>query len=406
MRGVGLLPGARPEAELLLAVASVDGGARREERLRDILRADLDGRFLVRAARQNRLGGLVVHALLELRLATAAPAWLRALESDYRRTKLRNLSLLRELLEIHAALRQRGIESVPYKGPILAATLYEDLGLRQFKDLDFLVRPEDLGATRALLVERGYRALESFDPARVKEHLAVDCEFHFERPGGEPLVEVHWQILPRQHAFAPDLAEYWKRLVPIRIAGAQVMVFPPEDLLVVLCVHHGDKHLWRRLRWIGDVARLLAKRPDLDWSVALDRARAAGRERALLLGAYLASVFLDAPLPDPVRDRALRDGGIAAEAGLVRGRLFREDEGLPRYQEWRRYVAANSERARGRGLPVPESAGFFRYLGAVLRPEWSDRQALPLPKALSPLYYLYRPARLFARHRAGLLRRI
>jgi len=410
----GLIPsadlpaGLRPEAELLLAAATVgEVRGRSEDRIERLLREGLDWGEVRRMAHQNRMGALLYESLRRQEgIRQAPPAILTSLERDYRGTKIRNLRLLRESLDLVSSLRERGVEAVPYKGPILATTVYEDLGLRQFKDVDLLVRPEDLAATRSFLLERGYRALEDLDDVRVREFLEDDCEFHFEHPEEKVLLEIHWQILPRRHGFGFVLADYWKRLVPLRIAGADIKTFPDEDLLLVLSVHHGEKHRWRRLRWLGDVARLLAARPSLDWRLVLERAREVGRERTILQGAYLAAVLLDAPIPPEVRDQALADPKVASEAGLVRGRMFREGEGLPRYTEWHRYVEADAQLFRARGARPGSRASLLRYLGAVLRPDWSDRQALALPAGLSFLYYLYRPARLIRRHRAALLKRL
>ena len=52
----------------------------------------------------------------------------------------RALWLTLELLNIHRHLQARGLEVLPYKGPVLAEALYGNVALRQFSDLDLLVR--------------------------------------------------------------------------------------------------------------------------------------------------------------------------------------------------------------------------------------------------------------------------
>ena len=48
-----------------------------------------------------------------------------------------------------------------------------------------------------------------------------------------------------------------------------------------------------------------------------------------------------------------------------------------------------------------------QYAKALLRPDWADREAVPLPPALSPLWWLIRPVRFFKKHGLGkLLRRV
>ncbi|GAG91885.1 unnamed protein product, partial [marine sediment metagenome] len=51
----------------------------------------------------------------------------------------RNLFLTGKLLRLLELLKDNGILAVPFKGPVLAESVYGDLSLRQFADLDILV---------------------------------------------------------------------------------------------------------------------------------------------------------------------------------------------------------------------------------------------------------------------------
>ncbi|HEY5488919.1 MAG TPA: nucleotidyltransferase family protein, partial [Candidatus Limnocylindrales bacterium] len=57
----------------------------------------------------------------------------------------RNLRLAGELVLATRALAEAGVTSVSWKGPLLAERAYGDLRLRQFFDLDLLIRRADLG---------------------------------------------------------------------------------------------------------------------------------------------------------------------------------------------------------------------------------------------------------------------
>lgn len=96
------------------------------------------------------------------------------------------------------------------------------------------------------------------------------------------------------------------------------------DLPIVLSVHGGKEH-WVRLKWVCDLAHLLARCPDTDWHQVLERARLQGCERMLLVGLGLAASILDAELPEAV-SRRLEDDGTARrlirdrKAALISGR--------------------------------------------------------------------------------------
>jgi hypothetical protein len=126
----------------------------------------------------------------------------------------------------------------------------------------------------------------------------------------------------------------------------------------------------------------------------------------VLLGTYLAWLLLDAKMPEEALELARADKRLAGFAGIVRGRLFRRQSGLPAYKEWLAYLADHDERAAANGLRPGEGLGFGTYLLTVATPEWSDRQAFFLPRGLDFLYFVYRPMRLLKEHGLGLVRRI
>ena len=247
--------------------------------------------------------------------------------------------------------------------------------------------------------------MTSMSAAEEAKQIASDCEFHYRRPGADLTVEVHWQALPQRHRFGLDIEDYWERLVPTELAGLKVSSFGPEDLLLVLCIHGGEKHCWVRLQMLADVARLLLKhRQDLDWELLFERARSIGREHTVLLGVFLAWVLLGAPLPEEIRSRSAQFNGVTTQAGITLGRILREDSGMPTYAGWQDYM--KTIQALSEGYDSNGYGGFWAYLGTVMTPEWKDRQALELPPSLSFLYYAYRPLRLVRSHGANLLKRI
>ena len=79
--------------------------------------------------------------------AGCPPRWIRsrspgleALRQQDKANAHRALWLTLELLNIHRHLQTRGLEVLPYKGPVLAETLYGNVAMRQFSDLDLLIR--------------------------------------------------------------------------------------------------------------------------------------------------------------------------------------------------------------------------------------------------------------------------
>ena len=398
----GSLP---PEGELLLAACDVRDTETRRSRVAELVTSPLDWGSVTRLALKNRIVPMVYEAVRQVGFDRIPEADLSELEAYNRLYQVRNLWMLHELVELIGFFAKHGIEAVPYKGPMLALSLYDHPGLRQFYDLDILVRGGDLERALGLMEEFGYEPVSPMSAAEQAKQIASDCEFHYRRPGGDLTVEVHWQALPQRHRFGLDIDDYWERLVPMELAGVKTRGFGPEDLLLVLCIHGGEKHCWVRLQMLADVARILDRHSDdLDWELLFERARSIDREHTVLLGVFLAGVLLGAPMPSEIRSRSAQYDGVTTQAGITLGRILREDSGMPTYAKWQGYMRTVQVLSGGDDSRRP--GGFWTYLGTVMTPEWKDRQALELPPSLSFLYYAYRPLRLVRSHGANLLKRI
>lgn len=385
------------EAELLLEVAGVGPG--RQAAVARILAQRLDWERVLRAAEDNRVVGLLCRALEREGFRGVPPDVRETVRACFAPIRFRSLSMAREMLELVALLEGEGIPVLPYKGPVLAATLYDDLADRQQADLDLLVPRDAFDRAKTRILARGYRL-------RILEVAALpdDCEVGLVRDDLDLLVELHWDILPTRFRDGFEVDALWRRAGTVAIGGRTIRALGPEDLLLLLCIHGGEKHRWMRLQMLADVARLLAKHRELDWGTLFARSSSIGRDATVLLGVLLAWLMLDAPLPPEIVQRAVADPALLAQAGMVRGRMF--STGLPSYRVWRQYVQRAVESSSSKGESVTATLGRGRYLATVLTPDWNDRRALRLPPALSLLYYVYRPLRLLRRHGPALLRRV
>ncbi|HET7340069.1 MAG TPA: nucleotidyltransferase family protein, partial [Methylomirabilota bacterium] len=130
----------------------------------------------------------VRHGLIPLlyrhTLALHAPgAALDRLEREFAAATLRSLALTDALVDVITAMRAAGVGVTPFEGPALAASIYGDVRLRRFDDLDILVHRADAAAADAVLARRGYRACAASSWTR--------------RYGrGDVAVALHWAIAP------------------------------------------------------------------------------------------------------------------------------------------------------------------------------------------------------------------
>jgi len=291
----------------------------RAELVHALLRQNLDWGYLIKEATRHVIRPLLHNNLQTLWPDPAANEPLSNLHEYYCNNAARNLFLAHELVRLINLLGQQGISAVPFKGPLLAASAYGSLSLREFADLDIFVHKQDVMRIKKILLLEGYQLLPSED----LENFYLKHKYHFPflHPETRILVEIHWAFTKRYWSFDFEQESLWERLKPVTLAGASVWNFSAEDLVLILCMH-GTKHGWERLAWICDVAELIRAQEDLDWDLVLEQAKRIGSLRVLFIGLYMASDLLETVLPDQVLARMHADKMAQSIASNLQQHIF------------------------------------------------------------------------------------
>ena len=301
-----------------------------------------------------------------------------------------NLILTSQLLALLDAFAAHGIVVVPLKGPLMAESLYPDPALRPSSDLDLMVRSQDVAGAMRVLRREGYALDANMEqlPLHVLRRFNCELIFHHERMAD---VDLQWQTGPAHYPFRIEPEMLWRSLGRTQMAGREVPCLSPEALLLFLCVH-GTKHMWSRLQWLGDIARLVRKPLDLD--VVLQLAEVARCMRPLLLGLLLAHELLDVTVPEDLLARARATQAVQARAREVTLRLMRTQPTEPQSWELTAFSARMAERAWDK----------VRHYAALLKaPTDQELKLFPLPIQLFFLYYPVRAARLAKKYGSRLV---
>ena len=225
------------------------------------------------------------------------------------------MALIRELLRISESLRAQSIRAIAYKGPTLAATVYDSLGHRDFCDIDFIIAENDINRVREVLLALGYQTEYRLTPAEEKRYLRRASEWNFVHHTRQAAVEVHWRISPSPY-FVLDFGRIWSRKSCFYICGARIESLSPEDNLIVLSVH-GFKHLWGQLKWISDVDAVVQSSDQLDWKYILSESARLKTLRVLLCSLCLCSQLFGTVMPEHVRTEMNQDRVAASVAQQV-----------------------------------------------------------------------------------------
>lgn len=237
---------------------------------------------------------------------------LRTLRQHGREQAVRNALLFHDLMRVLAMLDAAGVAAIPFKGPTLAIRAHGQLGLRQFSDLDVLIRHVDLPRISEAMKEAGFRHVRT---GHVWQYIK------FEAPSGGYRLDLQWGLAPTWFRFPLDLDGTWARAVRTEVDGKAILQPAHEDMLLLLS-GHASKHCWSKLGWISDLNEFFARhRAEIDRDRLLERAREAGGLRGLLVGFCLVRELLAAELPPDIDRHVARDRQVARLAAQACAKL-------------------------------------------------------------------------------------
>jgi hypothetical protein len=308
------------------------------------------------------------------------------LEARFKENAWKSLRLTAELFRVLDSLRSVGIEAVPYKGPALAETLYGDVAMREYSDLDVLVREEDVIRTKEALRGIGFTPSIQLPAAQERAYVATGYEYMFDGSATKNLLEIQWNFVPRFFSVDFEMDRILSRCRDVSVSGRTFAGLREEDLLLALCVH-GAKHLWKRLCWVRDIAGLLEK-PKLDWPYVRQEAVRMGICRIVGVSAQLARELLGWSGAEIFQEIAADDPAGRVLCTEILGEGFEEEDQDTESLGYFRRIIRLRER-------TSDQIRFLRRL--ALTPSIGEWRVANLPEPLFPLYRAIRIGRLTGR---------
>ena len=215
--------------------------------LETLLREPLDWWFVLHQARHHNVGSLLYDRLKRLPADVVPMSILELLQQRYYQDAGQNTRQFSTMARFLEAMRRAGQRVVVLTGFAVAERYYGNVALRPMGDVDFLVESSALSLADDLLARAGIQKQVS------GQHVYI----------GEGLVlELH---PPEEYPYY-DMRALLERAQPV---DSQPYFMPtPEDLLMFLALHMTVHHVWLRLIWLSDLARIISDpSPPMDWAV-------------------------------------------------------------------------------------------------------------------------------------------
>lgn len=388
-----------PEIQLLLYCSRTQVSAEVAEKINNLVQLPLNWDKIIKIAKKHSILILLYQTLNQICPQAVPSDVLTQLQKDFRTNKLRNLYLTRELLELLNLFTNHNIPIFCFKGPPLAQSIYGDISLRQFSDLDLLVYEKDVVKGRDLLLKQGNKMrfhvieLEQTEEAAFLESETVhkfvkECAYEFDYYKDQFVIELHWEVIPKYFAFPLSIDYLKESLTTVNLLNTDILSLSPENNLLLLC-GHGTKDAWDKFLRICDIAELIRNYPQLDWDFILKQAQEKGGMRIVLSGVLLAHNLLDAPLPNIVLEKIELDPEITTIVTQIQDCLFLDAQKRSQQVKLFPFHLWTKERLRDK---------IFYTLSILFTPTNCDWSVLPKSNVPTFVYYLIRPIRMLIKY--------
>jgi putative nucleotidyltransferase-like protein len=285
--------------------------------IRNLLAGGLDWDVLLKLADEHSVQGLLGKRLGETGFAGVPITALDKLQTRIRAQQLFTLSMTAELFRLLEAFSKANIETILVKGPLISLLAYDDPAIRSYVDLDFLVRHRDIQQATRVMLALGF---DSDVPLSAIQAGKIPGEYLFKRPGTQNIIELHTERTFRYYPKPMPLEDLFRRKRSILLDGRKVPVLSLEDELVLNCIH-GAKHFWERLMWVSDVAALVGRRLEIDWTKARQAAGVVGAERMLRVALLLGPTIFGTKLPAALAEETNADQACMRLCAQIQGWL-------------------------------------------------------------------------------------
>lgn len=219
------------------------------------------------------------------------------LQQAYYKTFSRSMLMYEHFRKVAEALATHNIPVIALKGIYLSEWLYGDIGLRQFSDIDVLVKLEDASTCMAILAGLGY-IQDNDSETEFEKKLEV---VHY-----TPMVlngvsiEVHVKLHQNNEKYCVGVDDLWRNALPETLNKATVYSLCLNDLLVHLCIHL-DKHFYQghvQFTCFNDITNVLDKKADqLDWEALIRACKGYHCETQVFKWVVLVNKYMHAPVP-------------------------------------------------------------------------------------------------------------
>ena len=278
-----------------LILGLINPNAQKKE-INRLISNKIDWKYFHKISFTHRIAPLTYYNLKKFNLLYFVPdEIINALKMAFIYTSRTNIMLSEELKNILNKFHERGISCIILKGFAFIETIYkENPGVRPLKDIDLLIKEENLKEASQILYDTGYEFYRDYR----SEDYYRQSHFHFPfKKKGEIIntfLEIHWHLLCPNIPVDLDIETLWEKSIDIDYHGQKANILCTEDALIYL-IWHTALNGFDELLKIADILYLIDyQKPS--WRKIISQIKDAQLDIPFYWESYIISELFDSKL--------------------------------------------------------------------------------------------------------------
>lgn len=246
------------ETEILMLSSRLTHTEYSKTRIKELVATDVDWDVFFEQAVFHRMVPIVLKTFKKINILKKIHSHIiSAMRYKYMGVITRNEIFNREIEMLNRAFIQENIKAVIMKGAILSCQIYKDIGLREFGDVDYIVKKKDLSKVESILKKLGYVqgiydcGEKKIIPASKKEILFKKMYTHEDFPycklnknGFCPAiyVDINFEMMWKGHNinnnhYLINIEKVLENTMLIEFGSSKIFSLDLEYQLLHLCLH-------------------------------------------------------------------------------------------------------------------------------------------------------------------------
>jgi hypothetical protein len=203
-------------------------------------------------------------------------------------------------IRIYQKFIENDIAHCFFKGPLLSLELYNDIGYRNFRDIDFLVEEKDAEKAKAIIEELDFKCIYpkiKLSEKQKRINYSISHHYHFIHPIQSIDIELHWSITNPKSFFGVDSKDVISNSRKLNVSHYELPYISRIENLVYQAAH-GSIHQWYRLFWLKDFSVLISKTSEKEISDAFELSVKLNLDKTFIQACELSKMLYKVAIPD------------------------------------------------------------------------------------------------------------